>query len=208
MAIREGIHRSILDYPHQGPVTWKVWRTMGIFNKTVHLFWKTVSFFIGCKDLIFELAQKNATAMEIKCIQNDVIYHGDMQIYMRWHLPCRYGPLARYVKLRVAHAPGMPGTFSPPPRASDPDMHHGTCMTHVPWCMSGSLTHGFLWSRWRGNRSRHSRRMRNLQFYVSGKRPIQAHTGPFSLNKRPYINIISLSPNRGGFELKSFFYHS
>ena len=24
------------------------------------------------------------------------------------------GTLARYVKLRVAHAPGMPGTFSPP----------------------------------------------------------------------------------------------
>ena len=24
-------------------------------------------------------------------------------------------PLARYVNLRVAHAPGMPGTFSPPP---------------------------------------------------------------------------------------------
>ena len=24
-----------------------------------------------------------------------------------------HGPLARYVKLRVAHAPGMPGTFSP-----------------------------------------------------------------------------------------------
>ena len=23
--------------------------------------------------------------------------------------------------------------------ASDPDMHHGTCVTHVPWCMSGSL---------------------------------------------------------------------
>ena len=21
-----------------------------------------------------------------------------------------------------------------------PSMHHGTCMTHVPWCMSGSLT--------------------------------------------------------------------
>ena len=25
---------------------------------------------------------------------------------------------------------------------SDPGMHHGTCVTHVPWCMSGSLTHG------------------------------------------------------------------
>ena len=41
----------------------------------------------------------------------------------------------------------MPGTFprhrlqSRPP-VSDPGMHHGTCVTHVPWCMSGSLTRG------------------------------------------------------------------
>ena len=26
------------------------------------------------------------------------------------------------------------------PLGSDPGMHHGTCGTHVPWCMSGSLT--------------------------------------------------------------------
>ena len=26
------------------------------------------------------------------------------------------------------------------PLFSDPDMHHGTCVTHAPWCMSGSLT--------------------------------------------------------------------
>ena len=25
---------------------------------------------------------------------------------------------------------------------SDPDMHHGTCVTHVPWCMSGSRNTG------------------------------------------------------------------
>ena len=50
--------------------------------------------------------------------------------------------LTRYVKLRVAHAPGMPGTFSPPPLVSDTGMHHGTCVTHVPWCTSGSLTPG------------------------------------------------------------------
>ena len=81
-------------------------------------------------------------------------------------------PLAKYVKLRVVHAPGMPGTFSPPPRVSDPDMLHGTCVTHVPWCMPGSLTSGFLWSRWQGKRSRHFRRMRNPQFYVYGKRPM------------------------------------
>ena len=51
-------------------------------------------------------------------------------------------------------------------------MHHRTCITHVPWCRPGSLTSGFLWSRCRGKRSRHSRCMRNPQFYVYGKRPM------------------------------------
>ena len=83
-----------------------------------------------------------------------------------------HGPLARYVKLWVAHAPGMSGTFSPPSRVSDPDMHHGTCVTHVPCCMPRSLTGGFLWRRWQGKRSRHYRRMRNPQIYVPGKRPV------------------------------------
>ena len=83
-----------------------------------------------------------------------------------------HGSLIRYAKRWVAHAPGMPGTSSPPLRFSDPDMHHGTCVTHVPWCMPGSLTRGFLWSRRRGKRSRHSRRMRNPQLCVYGKRSI------------------------------------
>ena len=69
----------------------------------------------------------------------------------------------------------MPGTFSPPPQVSDPDMHQDTCVMHVPWCMPGSLTSGFLYSRWRGKRSRNSQRMRNPQFYVSGKRPMVDH---------------------------------
>ena len=50
-------------------------------------------------------------AQIISCIWN---------MTMLWHFNhfCteaneRHGPLARYVKLRVAHAPGMPGTFSP-----------------------------------------------------------------------------------------------
>ena len=77
-----------------------------------------------------------------------------------------HGPLTRCVKLRFAH---VPGTFSPPPRVSNPDMYHGTCVTHVPWCMLGSLTICFLWGRWREKRSR---RMRNPQFYLSGKRSI------------------------------------
>ena len=28
------------------------------------------------------------------------------------------------------------------PLVSDSGMHHGTCIMHVPWCMSGSLTRG------------------------------------------------------------------
>ena len=86
---------------------------------------------------------------------------------------CGHVPLARYVQLLVSHAPGMPGTFSPPLRVSDPDMHHGMSVTHVPCFMPGSLTSGFLWSRRRGKRSRHSRCMRNPQFYVSGRGPWQ-----------------------------------
>ena len=47
----------------------------------------------------------------------------------------------------VVHAPGMPGTFPRhrllrKPLVSDPDIHHGTCVTHVPWCMSGSVSRG------------------------------------------------------------------
>ena len=47
-----------------------------------------------------------------------------------------YGPLTRYVKLRIAHAPGMPGTFPPQPKplVSDPGIHHGMRVTHVQWC--------------------------------------------------------------------------
>ena len=77
---------------------------------------------------------------------------------------------------------GNVGTFSPPPQVSDLDMHHGTCVTHVPWCMPGSLTSGLHWSEWRGKCSRHSRRMRNPQFYASGQRPMAVwhHNGQLS----------------------------
>ena len=35
-----------------------------------------------------------------------------------------------------------PPSISKETAVNDPDMHHGTCVTHVPWCMSGSLTRG------------------------------------------------------------------
>ena len=57
------------------------------------------------------------------------------------------GPLTRHVKLWVAHAPGIGNVFPThrlqrKPRVNDPGRHDGTCVTHVPWCMSGSLTRG------------------------------------------------------------------
>ena len=56
-------------------------------------------------------------------------------------------PLTRYAKLRVGAWAGKARNFFPrhrlqrKPQFSDPGMHHGTCVTHVPWCMLGSLTH-------------------------------------------------------------------
>ena len=55
------------------------------------------------------------------------------------------------------------------PQFSDPAMHHGTCVTHVPWCTSGSLTCG-------GGENVPGipgTSATNPQFYISGKWPMQ-----------------------------------
>ena len=108
-----------------------------------------------------------------------------------WHYGLRYNGccssdtgLLQIRKIVVVRAPGMPGTFSPPPRDSDPDMHHVRAVMSAPECMPGSLTSGFLWSRWHGKRSWYSRSMHNPnpQFYVSGKRPMS------------FQNIVTIKP--------------
>ena len=58
-----------------------------------------------------------------------------------------HGPLTRYVKLCVVHAQEIREGFprhrlQRKPLVSDSGMHHGTCVTHVSWCMPGSLTRG------------------------------------------------------------------
>ena len=58
--------------------------------------------------------------------------------------------------------------FQRKPLVSDPGMHHGTCVTHVPWCMSGSLA-----CSERGKRSRHSRRMRTRNFAYLARGPLK-----------------------------------
>ena len=64
-----------------------------------------------------------------------------------WH---KYNPWASYQIRKIAGCAcaGNAGNVFPrrrfqrKPIVSDPGMHHGTCVTHVPWCMPGSLTCG------------------------------------------------------------------
>ena len=124
------------------------------------------------------------------------LFHGYIFFHISIHILYifynRHGPLAKYIKSRVAHAPGMPVTFSPQPRISG--THNGTCVMHIPWCMLGSLTSSFLWSQWWEKRSRHSQRMRNPQFYVSGKRPM-GHWQAAKGEMYTYFLIITLYHN-------------
>ena len=80
-----------------------------------------------------------------------------------------HGPLTRYAKWRVAHAPWMTGTFPPPPTsketASKRSRHASRNVRHPRAVMHAGIAN----PRWRRKRSR---RMRNPQYCVSGKRPI------------------------------------
>ena len=65
-------------------------------------------------------------------------------------VPPRSGTWASYQIRKIAGCAcaGNAGNVFPRRRiqrktlVSDPGMHHGTCVTHVPWCMSGLLTRG------------------------------------------------------------------
>ena len=70
-------------------------------------------------------------------------------------------------------------------------MHQG--ITHVPWCMPGSLTSGFLWWWRRGKTLPRYWRMRNPLLYVSGKRPMdvklpcrQVFVVWYDMSRRPW----------------------
>ena len=97
--------------------------------------------------------------------ENERTLHRDILFSLSW---------ASYQIRKIAGCActGNTGNVFPARVGSDPVMHHGTCVTHVPWCMPGSLTSDFLLIRQREKRSRHSRCICNPQFCVSGKRPI------------------------------------
>ena len=147
-----GIHRWPVNSPHKGTVTPKMF---------------------PFDDVIMSLRRQDNSRRGVEYHIQDkrvIVFQGNR---FKRKMLSLHGPLTRYVKLRVGHAPVLPGTTSPPLWVSDPDMHHGTCVTRVPWCMSGLLTSGFLWNRWKGKLSWHSWIMSNPQFYVSGKTPME-----------------------------------
>ena len=96
-------------------------------------------------------------------------YH--MNIYVeRDRMRSLHGPLTRYVKLRVVHAPGMPGTFSPPTTSTETASKRFRHASRHVRDACAVIHVGIANSRWRGKRSQHPRRMCNPQFYVSCKR--------------------------------------
>ena len=83
---------------------------------------------------------------------------------------------------------GNVGDVFPPPRVSNPDMHHSTC---IGACQDRQLAVSFIVDGG-GNHTRHSRRMLNPQFYVSGKRPI-VDRFPLTLFKNNWSYAMNLS---------------
>ena len=112
-------------------------------------------------DIIIVLCSENIWKFQQKNVRNFVLA-----------LTHQYGPLIRYVQLRVTHAPGMPGAVSPPPAseeiASELPRHVSRHVRHARAVMHVGIVN----ARWWGKHSRHSRRMRNPQFYISGKKPM------------------------------------
>ena len=78
------------------------------------------------------------------------ISHTIAALHLLFSVTFRYPPWASYQIRKIADCAcaGNAGNVFPrrrfqrKPLVSDPGMHHGTCVTHVPWCMSGSLTCG------------------------------------------------------------------
>ena len=77
-----------------------------------------------------------------------------------------HGPLTRYVKLRVAHVPGLPGTFSPPTTsketASQRSQHASRHVRHARAVMHAGIAN----PRWWGKLSRHPRPMCDPQLCI------------------------------------------
>ena len=99
-----------------------------------------------------------------------IIYDFASEVICLWLIDGKHGPLTRYVKLRVAHVPGMLGAISPPPTSKETacwrPRHASRHMLHArAMIMSGSLN-----PRWWGKCFWHSHTCatRNITYLVRG----------------------------------------
>ena len=95
---------------------------------------QTVCIFLRLKvkDIVYNISKGNGSLW----------YHMNVSRVDHWiNVSCN-GPLAKYVNcgLRECQENFLRHRFQRKPLVSDPGMHRGTCVTHVPWCMSGSST--------------------------------------------------------------------
>ena len=81
-----------------------------------------------------------------------------------------HGPLSRYVKLRVVHAPG---TFSPQPTSKDTTNQRSRHASRHVREARAVMHVGIANPRWQVKRSRYSRLVRKPQFHLSGKRLVR-----------------------------------
>ena len=94
----------------------------------------------------------------INTLQSSIVFDSIITTIVHWW--------ASYQVRKIAGCacPGMPETFSPPRTSKE------TRKLAIPACDARAVMHvGIAKPRWWGKRSGHSRRMRNPQFYVSGK---------------------------------------
>ena len=130
--------------------------------------------FIQENALKISSAKLRQLCLGLSVFKNHIDYHVYGRVNIHWQLidSSRHGPLARYVKLRVRMRRECRERFPRHRRWAIP-----TCITARASrtcrdaCRDRQLSVSFEIGGG-GKRSRHSRRMRNLQFYVSGKRPI------------------------------------
>ena len=147
-----------------------LFRCFTIYHILIHI---STKYKLTCQFLIWSMNWSNFLCFNLWTVdQQDrsVTIYNDVNI--TYHLCQLHGPLRRYAKSWFAHAPGMPGTFSPsstPKETASCRSRHAS--RHV--LDTRAVMHvGIAKVRWRGKRPRYSRRMRSPQFYVPGKRPI------------------------------------
>ena len=103
-------------------------------------------------------SEKKMEHIQYCYFENSKIYHSELERYRSvpyscsWFASMSYDDLSwapyQIRKIACCTCPGNAGNIFPTrrlqrkPLVSDPGMHHGTCVTHVPWCMSGSVTCG------------------------------------------------------------------